>query len=304
MSASSDHTYLPGSGLQAVIDLALELGQPLLVTGEPGTGKTQLAYHVARQQGLERPLVFNVKTDSQARDLFYRYDAIRHYRDSARDEEGLSAMSYVTFEALGKAILQAGAKQSVVLIDEIDKAPRDFANDLLYEFDELAFQVKEASAEETKAHVGPDTLVDEQGFIQLPPAAPKPILILTSNSEKNLPDAFLRRVLYHHIEFPERDRLQEIIDANAPADAQLDQKLVLAAIAHFEDIREHKRLRKRPATAELLAWVHVLQRRKLDLSAALKASGEKALKEEILNTYALLAKNKEDLDTLKRDLGL
>lgn len=286
------------------MDLALELEQPLLVTGEPGTGKTQLAYHVARQKGLDKPLVFNVKTDSQSRDLFYRYDAIRHYRDSAREGAGQSAMSYVTFEALGKAILEAGERQSVVLIDEIDKAPRDFANDLLYEFDELAFQVKEASAQEVQEQLAAGAAVDEQGFIRLPAGAPKPILILTSNSEKNLPDAFLRRVLYHHIEFPERDRLVEIIEANAPKDSQLDKKLVLAAIAHFEDIREHKRLRKRPATAELLAWVHVLHRRKVDIEAALKASGEKNIKEEILNSYALLAKNKEDLETLKRDLGL
>jgi MoxR-like ATPase len=304
MSNTDSATYLPGEGLAAVLDLALDLGLPLLVTGEPGTGKTQLAYHVARKLKLEKPYIFNTKTDSQARDLFYSYDAIRHFRDSGRDQGGQQALDYISFNALGQALIESGSKRAVVLIDEIDKAPRDFPNDLLYEFEHLAFQVKEATAAETQAELGEQIPVDEQGFIRLAEPQNRPVLILTSNSEKNLPDAFMRRVLYHHIEFPRRERLQEIIDANISPDSQLDQKLVQAAIDHFEDIRQNKRLRKPPATAELLAWIHVLHRQKADLATALKASADRALKQQIFNSYALIAKNKEDLATLKRDLGL
>ncbi|MEM7655406.1 MAG: MoxR family ATPase [Bacteroidota bacterium] len=300
------NTYLPGPGLEAVIELALEMGRPLLVTGEPGTGKTRLADFVAQKLKLDPPLVFNTKTDAQAIDLFYSYDAIRHYRDSARPDATANALEYISFQALGQAILESGEKRNVVLIDEIDKAPRDFANDLLFEFEELAFQVKEASTEETKAFLGDAHEVDEQGFIRVQKGENRPVLILTSNSEKNLPDAFMRRVLYHHIEFPTHSRLQEIVAANVPDDIQLNQVLVEAAIEHFEDIRENKRLRKRPATAELLAWIHVLHRKqeRADLQRALEADSPREVKMAIFNTYSLIAKNKDDLATLKRDLGL
>lgn len=296
--------YLPDEGLAAVIELSLDLGMPLLVTGEPGTGKTQLAHYVARQLGLdEGPLIFNTKTDSQARDLFYSYDAIRHFRDSGL-EIGREALQYVSFNALGKALLESGEKRAVVLIDEIDKAPRDFSNDLLYEFEHLAFQVKEATAAEAQSAFGSGSYVDGQGFIRLAKPENRPVLILTSNSEKNLPDAFLRRVLYHHIEFPDKDRLQDIVEANVQAASGLDPKLVNAAIDHFVSIRDNKRLRKAPATAELLTWVHVLHRSGIDLEKGLKASGDREIKQAVLKSYALIAKNKDDLATLKRDLGL
>lgn len=303
MNPSAFPPYLPGPGLEDVVELALDLGRPLLVTGEPGTGKTRLADYVAQKVGLGKPLVFNTKTDAQARDLFYSYDAIRHYRDSARPGASGQALDYVTFSALGKAILESGERRAVVLIDEIDKAPRDFPNDLLFEFDELAFDIKEATPDETRARFG-EAAVDEQGFIRVRQPAHRPILILTSNSEKNLPDAFMRRVLYHHIEFPGRERLKKIVDAHVAPTQALDQVLVEAAIEHFEDIRQNQRLRKRPATAELLAWIQVLHQRKTDLQGALRASGDKALKQALFQTYALIAKNREDLETLRSNLGL
>ena len=298
--------YLPDEGLSAVIDLALQLGMPLLVTGEPGTGKTQLAHYVARSVlSLEEgPLIFNTKTDSQARDLFYQYDAVRHFRDAGRADGDQSPMKYVSFNALGKAIIHSGQQRSVVLIDEIDKAPRDFSNDVLFEFEHLAFQIKEATAAETQTHIGKTAAVDEQGFIRVKTTDHKPVLILTSNSEKNLPDAFMRRVLYHHIEFPDRLRLQQIVEANVQSESGLESRMVQAALDHFLDIREHKRLRKPPATAELLSWIHILHRERIDLENGLKASGDRDLKQQIFKSYALIAKNKEDMGRLRADLGL
>ncbi|MEL6673143.1 MAG: MoxR family ATPase [Bacteroidota bacterium] len=302
-SLLSSSSYLPDDGLKDVLDLALEWGMPLLVTGEPGTGKTQLAYHVARKLGLEKPLIFNTKTDSQARDLFYAYDAIRHFREAGMGQQK-NALDYISFNALGKALLESGEKRAVVLIDEIDKAPRDFPNDLLYEMENLAFQIKEATVVESQERLGQHAQVNEQGFVRLAKPEHKPILILTSNSEKNLPDAFLRRVLYHHIDFPTPERLKEIVTQNIKPSQSLDEKLVKAAIDHFVEIRDLRGFRKKPATAELLAWIHVLHKDGIDLEAGLKNAGTEELKRNILRSYALIAKNKEDLGKLKKSLGI
>lgn len=305
-SAEQDTRYIPGEGLSAVIDLALRLGMPLLVTGEPGTGKTQLAHYIA-QSCLPEPtelFTFNTKSDSKSRDLFYSYDAIRHFRDAGMTGKSQEAFSYISFNALGKAILKSGEKRTVVLIDEIDKAPRDFPNDLLHEFDKFEFKVLEATEEETARYLKGKANVNGEGFIQLAKPEHRPILILTSNSEKNLPDAFMRRVLYHHIEFPNEQLLREIVNKNTRIADGLEEKMVHAAIDHFMDIRDHKRLRKRPATAELLAWIDVLHEAKIDLDAGLKASGDKQLKQQIFHTYSMIAKNKEDMARLKADLGL
>ena len=305
-SSESPKVYLPSPGLEAVLDLMVNLGMPLLVTGEPGTGKTQLAYYVAEKflgPG-SKPLRFNTKTDSKARDLFYQYDAIRHFRDATLKKGDINLIQYISPQALGKAIIDSHKQRSVVLIDEIDKAPRDFPNDVLFEFENMAFNIKEASPEETKNGLGKEVTVDEQGFIRLKKDENRPILILTSNSEKNLPDAFMRRVLYHHIEFPSIDRLQEIVESNIKPDKRLEEKMLRYALEHFEDIRKNKRLRKAPATAELLAWIDVLHRKEIDLISGLESSDSKKLKEQIFNSYALIAKNKEDMLQLKKNLGL
>jgi MoxR-like ATPase len=251
--------------LQAAVEVARALGMPLLVTGEPGTGKTQLAYWVAQLIRAEeanargekpldekqdpRVLRFNTKTTSVARDLFYRFDAVRHFRAThQKPGEPANIFDFLTFEALGKAILAAGRRQFVVLVDEIDKAPRDFPNDVLFEFEELAFRVEEAVAEDFEGYKGRfgqkpefrelNVAVQDpehkQGVISLQQDAPRPVLILTSNSEKNLPDAFLRRCIFYHISFPEKDDLIEIVKKNAQISSELQEDLIAQAAKDFE----------------------------------------------------------------------
>lgn len=285
--------YVAEKALADAVNVALALGQPLLVTGEPGTGKTQLASSVARELELPPPLTFHAKTTSMAKDLFYRYDALAHFHDSHFSKEGLAVQSYVTFEALGLAILLSmpaadadtllapelrgrGPTRSVVLIDEIDKTPRDFPNDILNEIEHLTF------------------LVRETGQSYSTSAAYRPILILTSNSEKNLPDAFLRRCVFYHLSFPGRERLKEIIGRRLDPDDRFTTEMLDHALDHFDEIRGLS-LSKKPATAECLAWLRVLQQVQLD-PRNLKPGQAEAL----MLSYSVLAKSKDDLDKLKR----
>lgn len=293
-------SYIPDSGLDAAANVALDLQLPLLVTGEPGTGKTQLAYWLAERLGTE-VLRFNTKTTSQSRDLFYRYDAIRHFRESQKQD--VNTLNYIQFEALGKAILASGKKRYVVLVDEIDKATRDFSNDLLFEFEKLAFNIPEATESDLqnydwKKHHGIERpAFDNSGNIAYDEAHPKPVLVLTSNSEKNLPDAFLRRCAFYHIPFPDPARLLEIVQVHGYLDDRFTKELAEKAIGFFGQMREHG-LRKKPATAEMLAWIHILKSRNLDPGAA---ADDKAVAEKIRQTFALLAKNKEDLQRLTEE---
>lgn len=302
--ADDPATYIPSDGLVTAVNVALALGKPLLVTGEPGTGKTQLAAHVARFFGLEKPIEFNAQTTSSAKDLFYRYDALGHFQYVQTQKNLLSPdeieANYIQYDALGRAIrdtlLDPQRKARVVLIDEIDKAPRDLPNDVLAAIDQLRFDVPEIR-KSFPASADAALKADE-----------KPIIILTSNSEKNLPDAFLRRVVYFHIEFPGPEALLEILqakfkpeDENTPplfSKAELD-----AIIRHFNLLRqpEFVRLRKKPATAELIFWAELLPQIGFD-PLGLDAfedldTGEKL---KLLSSYAALAKIKEDHDALRR----
>jgi MoxR-like ATPase len=287
--------YLAGAGLCDAVNVALTLGQPLLVTGEPGTGKTQLAASIAYELGLSEPFVFHTKTTSTARDLFYRYDSLRHFHDTHVRQEELAIESYITYEALGLAILLSmnpadanpylpehlrdrGPLRSVVLVDEIDKAPRDLPNDILNEVEHLAFNVKETGR----------TFRAEQSF--------RPILVLTSNSEKNLPDAFLRRCVFYHIPFPEKDDLKKIVQRRLKLDAAFTPEMLEHALAHFAQIRELS-LKKKPATAELLAWLRVLDKLQIDVQALRPGQTE-----ALAFTYAILAKSNEDKEMIVRHM--
>jgi MoxR-like ATPase len=283
--------YLAERGLRDAVNVALLLGQPLLVTGEPGTGKTQLARSVAFELGLLPPLVFNTKTTSTARDLFYRYDSLGHFHDAQFHTAGLSVENYITYEALGIAILLSlpapesnpylpaelsnkGPIRSVVLIDEIDKAPRDMPNDVLNEIENMSFTVRETG----------QTVAANDNH--------RPIVILTSNSEKNLPDPFLRRCVFYHVAFPDHDRLKEIVQRRLRLDSGFTDEMLENALRHFIEIRKLEKLRKKPATAELLAWLRILEKKGVDVSDKQRAG-------ELAFSYSTLVKSKDDLEVLR-----
>lgn len=289
--------YRAPPGLTDAVNVSLALGQPLLVTGEPGTGKTRLAHSVAHELSLGVPLVFNTKTTSTARDLFYRYDVLGHFhaaqfiRLQDAGAEPLTAHPFIEFTALGLAILRVAdparvrpylpagfagvtSRRSVVLIDEIDKAPRDLPNDILHEIDRMAFEVRE-TGERFEA-----------------PQDERPIVIFTSNSEKNLPEAFLRRCVFFHIDFPTGPRLREIVRSRMGPEMELDaqqRSLVENALRHFESLRALP-LSRKPATAELLDWLEMLRTHRIDLGRL--SPGET---DAVAFTYSILAKTAEDV---------
>lgn len=255
-------TYIADQGLKDACNVALLLGQPLLLTGEPGTGKTQFAASLAWELGFDAPLKFEIKSTSTARDLFYTYDALKRFQDIQSGISSSELLNYITYQALGLAILKtrepgevkkfiseeflhSGKSRSVVLIDEMDKAPRDFPNDLLNELEHLYFRIPELG--NVKIEADP---------------ALQPIVIITSNSEKDLPEAFLRRCIYYNIPFPEPERLKEIVSNHLDLDAS-HSSFLQGAINLFERLRESG-LRKKPATAELLSWLLALQGFKKD----------------------------------------
>lgn len=285
--------YVADKGLRNAVNVALALGQPLLITGEPGTGKTQLAGSIAYELDLQEPLVFQTKTTSTAKDLFYRYDALRHFHDARFSPDASHVENYITYEALGRAILRSmnpeaangnlpqppsdkAPARSVVLIDEIDKAPRDLPNDVLNEIETMSFTVKETG----------QTFSADQSY--------RPILVLTSNSEKNLPDAFLRRCVFYHIAFPDRERLKEIVQGRLRFGSDFTPEMLDHAIQHFEEIRELA-LKKKPATAEFMAWARILD--KMHLDPVRLNPGEA---EALAFSYSILAKSKEDKELLYR----
>ncbi|MDJ0695710.1 MAG: MoxR family ATPase [Mastigocoleus sp. MO_167.B18] len=287
--------YIADPGLKDACNVALLLGQPLLLTGEPGTGKTQFAYSLAWELGFEPPLKFETKSTSTARDLFYTYDALKRFQDAQSGVVSSSPLDYITYQALGLAILQTrnlteveellpsnfhhpGKTRSVILIDEIDKAPRDFPNDLLNEVEHMYFCIPEFGNKRIEAD-----------------PALQPILIITSNSEKDLPDAFLRRCIYYNIPFPEQECLAEIITNRLGIYTSNSNKFLQDALNLFYRLRAPQSgLRKKPATAELLSWLLTIKTLSSDLDDPL------AELDVLLPTLSSLVKTAEDQEKAKK----
>jgi MoxR-like ATPase len=257
-------SYLTNEALEAAVDCALALQKPLLVRGEPGTGKTLLAEAVSEALGLEL-LTWHVKSTTRAQDGLYTYDTVQRLYDSRfGDGDVRDIKRYIRFGPLGRSF--ASEKRVVLLIDEVDKADIEFPNDLLHELDKMKFRVTETNEEIA--------------------AKQRPVVIITSNAEKELPDAFLRRCVFHFIDFPERDLMQRIVEVHHP---RLDETIASQAMDAFYKIRNMQRLRKRPSTSELVDWIHMLKTmgvKDIKLDKNLPFLGTLLKKEQDLVAYA------------------
>src|SRR5260221_8033328 len=256
--------YLTNDALEAAANAALALERPLLVRGEPGTGKTLLAEAVAQALST-RLITWNVKSTTRAQDGLYVYDTVQRLYDSRfGDGDIRDIRRYIKLGPLGTAVSAPG--RVVLLIDEIDKADLEFPNDLLHELDRMRFTVAETG---------------DEVVAQL-----RPVVIITSNNEKELPDAFLRRCVFHFIDFPEPDLMKRIVRVHHSG---LDDALVGQVLDAFFEIRRMRALRKRPSTSELIDWIAVLKRAgiaELKLDSALPFLGTLLKKEQDVAAYA------------------
>lgn len=274
--------YIAAPQTAEIINLAIHLGRPLLVEGEAGCGKTRLAGAIAEELGLGEVIAVTVKSTSQAKDLLYRFDALRRLQD-AQDRTNTRAHHihpYISLEPLGRAIQQG--QPGVVLIDEVDKADIDFPNDLLDVLDRFEFDIEDLPVDESAACSA------ERGFgrhVSGPPGGTRPIVLITSNREKQLPEPFLRRCLYVQLDFPsDPAMLAEIVRRNLATQVDaLSDTLIAGAVARFCEIRQRAhdlKLQKLPATSELVDWVRVLHwkgRRAEDIRPDELAASDQAL---------------------------
>lgn len=233
-SFNSTSDYVASQQLLASVNVAIALQKPLLVKGEPGTGKTMLAQAVANSLG-KKLIIWNIKSTTKAQDGLYMYDTIQRLYDGQFGEEGVNDIArYIKLGKLGEAF--ESDEQVILLIDEIDKADLEFPNDLLWELDQMEFYIHETKRTVRAKH--------------------RPIVIITSNAEKELPDAFLRRCIFHYIDFPDQALMEEIVRTHYP---DVEEKLMKDAMEVFYWIRSMKDIRKKPSTSELIDWINALQ---------------------------------------------
>ncbi|MCH8543203.1 MAG: MoxR family ATPase [Alcanivorax sp.] len=263
--------YVATDDLKMAVNAAIALQRPLLIKGEPGTGKTLLAEQVAESLGL-RLLSWNIKSTTKAQQGLYEYDAVSRLRDSQLGSGGVEDVSnYIKKGKLWEAF--TAGEQVVLLIDEIDKADIEFPNDLLQELDRMEFYVYETQ--------------------QLVKAVRRPIVIITSNNEKELPDAFLRRCFFHYINFPDAATMMRIIDVHYP---DIKQSLVKEAMEIFFDLRKVPGLKKKPSTSELIDWLKLLLADDIPEDVLRNRDTRKA----IPPLYGALVKNEADVQLLER----
>lgn len=263
--------YVATPELQMAVNATITLGRPLLIKGEPGTGKTMLAEELAEALGV-RLIQWHIKSTTKAHQGLYEYDAVSRLRDSQLgDDKVHDIKNYINKGKLWEAF--EADEQVVLLIDEVDKADIEFPNDLLLELDKMEFHVYETG----------ETIKAKQ----------RPIVIITSNNEKELPDAFLRRCFFHYIAFPDKDTMKQIVDVHYP---DIQQKLVSEALELFFDLREVRGLKKKPSTSELIDWLKLLMADEISQEMLQNRDASKA----IPPLHGALVKNEQDVSLLEK----
>ena len=271
MAFNGTEKYIASRELQLAVNAAITLEKPLLIKGEPGTGKTMLAEELA--QSLDANLIqWHIKSTTKAQQGLYEYDAVSRLRDSQLGDEKVHDIgNYIVKGKLWQAF--DAEKRTILLIDEIDKADIEFPNDLLLELDKMEFFVYETQ--------------------QLVKAKQRPIVIITSNNEKELPDAFLRRCFFHYIQFPDADEMRQIVDVHFP---EIKKILLNQALESFFDLRDVPGLRKKPSTSELLDWLKLLVAEDIPAEALQNKDG----KQSIPPLYGALLKNEQDIHLFEK----